>query len=226
MIQFKEKSGNNKEKASCGLYFYPVLMAADILLYNSNIVPVGEDQKQHLEFTRDVATAFNSYYNTSFFNIPEPYILPGSRVMSLKDGTKKMSKSDPSDFSKILFSDSDENIVKKIKKAKTDSQPIDNNIDDLKKRPEAYNLLNIYSLVTKTSLDESLSKFKGLGFALVKQELIDILIKLIKPLRLRYNELLQDKSYLIKVLKDNTEKVRNIAHNNLVEIKKIIGFIE
>lgn len=226
MIQFKEKSGDNKEKASCGLYFYPVLMAADILLYNAELVPVGEDQKQHLEFARDVAIKFNNDYSTNFFKAPNPLILPGARVMSLKNGTKKMSKSDPADYAKILFSDSNDIIAQKIKKATTDSLPIEGTEEDIKKRPEVYNLLNIYALLNKISLKQALTEFNGQGFAKLKQALTENLINLISPLRLSYNELLQDKSYLMQTMQENSCIVRDIAATNVKAIKEIIGFVK
>jgi len=225
MIQFKEKSGKNKEKASCGLYFYPVLMAADILLYNADLVQVGEDQKQHLEFARDVAIKFNNDFNTNFFKIPEPLILPGARVMSLKDGTKKMSKSDPSEYSKILMNDSNDAIFQKIKKATTDSFPIEGTKETIKERPEAYNLLNIYALVNNIDLEKALNKFNGQGFLKLKEELTESLINLINPLRLRYNELVKDKSYLIETLQKNSNRIQDVAANNLKAIKKLVGFV-
>lgn len=225
MTQFKEKA-NNKEKASCGLYFYPILMAADILLYNAEIVPVGEDQKQHLEFARDLAIAFNSAYNTNLFKIPSPMITEGARVMSLKDGTKKMSKSDPSELSKILITDSNDAIAEKIKKAKTDNLPINGTTEELKTRPEIHNLINIYALATKVSLEEALVKFKETSFSKLKSELTEVVINLLHPIRLSYNKVLQDKYYIKQVLKDNSNKIQKIATNNLNNIKKVIGLID
>ncbi|MGV3278890.1 tryptophan--tRNA ligase [Rickettsiales bacterium LUAb2] len=226
MIQFKEKSGKNKENASAGLYFYPVLMAADILLYNADLVPVGEDQKQHLEFTRDIANKFNNDYNTDFFTPPEPLILDGARIMSLRDGTKKMSKSDPSDYAKILITDSEDEIISKIMKAKTDSLPMPNANEQLKDRPEIYNLFNIYALINSMQLMEVIKKFQDDNFVNFKQELAQSLVKLINPVRIRYNELLKDFQYLNEMLQANKEKAREIAAANIIKVKKIMGFLE
>ena len=176
MTQFKDKAGKNKEKAPLGLYSYPVLMAADILLYKSNFVPVGDDQKQHLELCRDIAQSFNRFYNTDFFPIPEP-IITGSatRVMSLKDG-KKMSKSDPSDQSRINLTDSEDQIRKKVQKAKTDSMPFPESKNDLENRPEIENLINIYSAIGEHSSEKIMQDYKGKDFKNFKQDLCDLLI--------------------------------------------------
>ena len=178
MTQFKEKAGSNKENASVGLYVYPNLMAADILLYKATHVPVGDDQKQHLELCRDIASKFNNDFNKSeFFPLPEPLIQKNfSRVMSLRNGKKKMSKSEESDFSRINLQDTEDEIEKKIKKAKTDSSPITSNKKDLENRPEALNLLNIYSSVTKTSLETTLKEMDGKDFSKFKKKLSDALI--------------------------------------------------
>lgn len=225
MTQFKEKA-DNKDKASCGLYFYPILMAADILLYNTEIVPVGEDQKQHLEFARDLAIAFNSAYKTDLFKIPKPMITDGARLMSLKDGNKKMSKSDPSEFSKILITDNNDRIAEKIKKAKTDSLPINGTTEELKTRPEVNNLINMYALATKISLEEALLKFNEASFSKLKSELIEVVTNLIHPVRLRYNKVLQDKGYIKQLLKGNSEKIKEIATTNLNNIKNVVGLID
>lgn len=224
MIQFKEKSGDNKEKASCGLYFYPALMAADILLYNADLVPVGEDQKQHLEFTRDVALAFNHYYNQDILKVPKPLILNGARIMSLKDGTKKMSKSDPNPNSKILFTDNNSDIIKKIKRATTDSKPIDLDIS-ASTRPGAYNLMNIYALIKGITIEQALLEYQGKGFSTLKTDLADLLVNLIEPLRENYTKLLQDKAYILNLLSKNVQKVTAMAEQNLQQIKQAIGFI-
>ena len=227
MTQFKEKAGKDKEKASVGLYSYPVLMASDILLYDTTHVPVGDDQKQHLELCRDIANKFNHDFNNSnFFPLPEPLIQKNfSRVMSLRDGKKKMSKSEESDFSRINLQDSEDDIEKKIKKAKTDSSLITSDKKDLEKRPEALNLLNIYSTVTKTSLEETLKEMEGKDFSKFKKKLSDALIATICPIGKKIKELNKDKHQLLSILKDGTEKAKVIADKNLKEIKEIVGFI-
>ena len=179
MTQFKEKAGKDKEKASVGLYSYPVLMAADILLYDSTHVPVGDDQKQHLELCRDIAQKFNNDYKVDdFFKIPEPLIQKEfSRIMSLKDGLKKMSKSELSDLSRINLTDEKDQIIMKIKKAKTDALPMPSNIDDLKERPEAKNLIGIYSSITGLSLEKSILNFSGENFSKFKENLAEVLVE-------------------------------------------------
>tara|TARA_B110000211_G_C14061173_1_gene545605 strand:- start:162 stop:1163 length:1002 start_codon:yes stop_codon:yes gene_type:complete len=225
MTQFKDKAGKDKEKASVGLYIYPNLMAADILLYKATHVPVGADQKQHLELCRDVAQKFNNDFKKNIFPLPEPLIQKNiSRVMSLRDGTKKMSKSDESEYSRIDLKDSADNIVKKIKKAKSDSSPIPDNISDLEKKPEALNLINIYSDLVNSSLEQSLNELKGREYSYLKNKLSEILVELICPVGKKIGELLDDKSYLEKVLKEGTEKARNIAEHNLKDIRKTVGF--
>jgi tryptophanyl-tRNA synthetase len=225
MTQFKDKAGKDKEKASVGLYIYPNLMAADILLYKATHVPVGADQKQHLELCRDVAQKFNNDFKKNIFPLPEPLIQKNiSRVMSLRDGTKKMSKSDESEYSRIDLKDSADNIVKKIKKAKSDSSPIPDNISDLEKKPEALNLINIYSDLVNSSLEQSLNELKGREYSYLKNKLSEILIELICPVGKKIRELLDDKIYLEKVLKEGTEKARNIAEHNLKDIRNTVGF--
>ena len=176
MTQFKDKAGTNKEKASVGLFIYPNLMAADILLYKATHVPVGADQKQHLELTRDIAQKFNTDFKCKdFFPIPEPLILKNiSRVMSLRDGTKKMSKSEESDYSRINLKDSSDEIIKKIKKAKSDSEPIPDNIKSLEKKPEALNLLNIYSELSKSSLEKTIKEMAGKDYSFVKNNIAEL----------------------------------------------------
>tara|TARA_B110000971_G_scaffold192849_1_gene205411 strand:- start:2571 stop:3572 length:1002 start_codon:yes stop_codon:yes gene_type:complete len=225
MTQFKDKAGKDKEKASVGLYVYPNLMAADILLYKATHVPVGADQKQHLELCRDVAQKFNKDFKKNLFPLPEPLIQKNiSRVMSLRDGTKKMSKSDESEYSRIDLKDSADDIIKKIKKAKSDSSVIPDNLKDLEKKPEALNLINIYSDLTNSSLEKSLNELKGKEYSYLKNKLSEILVEVICPVGKKIRELLDDKSYLEKVLKDGTEKARNIAEHNLKDIRNAVGF--
>ncbi len=227
MTQFKEKAGSNKENASVGLYVYPTLMAADILLYKATHVPVGDDQKQNLELTRDIAQKFNNDFKSeNFFPIPEPLIQKiFSRVMSLRDGKKKMSKSEESDYSRINLSDSADEISKKIKKAKTDSLPIPEKIQDLKDRPEALNLLNIYSSITNSELDKTLKQMAGKDFSKFKENLSEVLISTICPIGKKIKDLNNDKAYLLKILKDGSSKASKISEENLNKIKEIVGFI-
>ena len=227
MTQFKEKAGNNKENASVGLYVYPTLMAADILLYDSTHVPVGDDQKQHLELTRDIAQKFNNdFKSNNFFPIPEPLIQKKiSRVMSLRDGKRKMSKSEESDYSRINLADSEDEIRKKIKKAKTDSLPIPEKIEYLKNRPEALNLLIIYSSITDSTLEKTLKEMNGKDFSKFKENLSDALISAICPIGKRIKDLNNDKSYLLKILKEGSNRARKISEHNLNKIKEIVGFI-
>ncbi len=227
MTQFKEKAGSNKENASVGLYVYPNLMAADILLYKATHVPVGDDQKQHLELARDIAQKFNNDFgNENFFPVPEPLIQKKiSRVMSLRDGKRKMSKSEESDYSRINLSDSEDDIKKKIKKAKTDSLPIPEKIDDLKNRPEALNLLTIYSSITDSTLEKTLKEMAGKDFSKFKENLSDLLISTICPIGKKIRDLNKDKSYLLKVLQEGSSKARKIAEHNLNKTKQIVGFI-
>ena len=225
MTQFKDKAGKDKEKASVGLYIYPNLMAADILLYKATHVPVGADQKQHLELCRDIALKFNNDFKKELFPLPEPLIQKNiSRVMSLRDGTKKMSKSDESEYSRINLKDSADDIIKKIKKAKSDSSPVPDNIKDLEKKPEAFNLINIYSDLTDNSIEQSLNELKGKEYSYLKNKLSDVLVEVICPIGKKIKELLDDKSYLEKTLKEGTEKAGNIAEYNLKEIRNAVGF--
>jgi len=226
MTQFKDKAGKDKEKASVGLYIYPNLMAADILLYKATHVPVGADQKQHLELCRDVAQKFNNDFKKNVFPLPEPLIQKNiSRVMSLRDGTKKMSKSEESGYSRIDLKDSADDIVKKIKKAKSDSSSIPDNLKDLEKKPEAFNLINIYSDLIGNTLEESLNELKGREYSYLKNKLSDVLVEVICPVGIKIRDLLDDKSYLTKVLKEGTEKARNIAEDNLKEIRNAVGLL-
>ncbi|MDC3116941.1 tryptophan--tRNA ligase [Candidatus Pelagibacter sp.] len=226
MTQFKEKAGKDKEKASIGLYSYPVLMAADILLYDSTHVPVGDDQKQHLELCRDIAQKFNNDYKVdNFFIVPEPLIKKEfSRIMSLKDGLKKMSKSEVSDLSRINLTDNKDQIINKIKKAKTDTQPLPFTIEELEKRPEAKNLIGIYSSLTNNTLQKSIDQFAGKNFSEFKERLSEIVVNEINPISLRIKNLLDDKVFLEKILKDGYEKANEIASKKIKKIHKILGF--
>ena len=226
MTQFKEKAGKDKEKASVGLYVYPVLMASDILLYDTTHVPVGEDQKQHLELTRDIAQKFNQDFNSpSFFKLPEPMIQKNfSRIMSLKDGVKKMSKSDPSEMSRINLNDSKDTIVNKIKKAKTDTLPLPGNEKELENRPEAKNLIGIYSSLSNQNLSKTLEEFSGKNFSDFKNKLSEIVIEKIYPISKEMNKLKKDQNFTDKILKEGTHKASEIASKKIKDIKNIIGF--
>ena len=226
MTQFKEKAGKDKEKASIGLYSYPVLMAADILLYDSTHVPVGDDQKQHLELCRDIAQKFNNDYEIeNFFTVPEPLIKKEfSRIMSLKDGLKKMSKSEASDLSRINLTDNKDQIINKIKKAKTDTLPLPSTIDELEKRPEAKNLIGIYSSLINNTLQKSIDEFSGKNFSDFKEKLSEIIVNEINPISLKVKELLNDKVFLEKILKDGFEKANEIASKKIKKIHEIVGF--
>jgi len=227
MTQFKDKAGSDKEKASVGLYIYPNLMAADILLYMSTHVPVGADQKQHLELSRDIAQKFNKDFKCEdFFPLPEPLISKNiSRVMSLRDGTKKMSKSEESDYSRINLKDSADEIVKKIKKAKSDSEVIPDNLAFLEKKPEALNLINIYSEISKNNLDRVLKEMAGKEYSFLKKKLTDLLISEICPVGKKINELMNDKPYLLDILKKGSEKARIISEENLKKVRDKVGLI-
>jgi len=226
MTQFKEKAGKDKEKASIGLYSYPVLMAADILLYDATHVPVGDDQKQHLELCRDIAQKFNNDFDAiDFLKAPEPLIQKEfSRIMSLKDGLKKMSKSDPSDLSRINLTDNRDEILNKIKKAKTDPLPLPSDIKDLNKRPEAENLLGIYSSLKNQNLEKSIIEFKGKNFSEFKEKLSETLIETIDPISKEIKKLLNDENYLDKILLEGSDKANEIASKKIKEIKDLVGF--
>ena len=227
MTQFKDKAGADKEKASVGLYIYPNLMAADILLYKATHVPVGADQKQHLELSRDIAQKFNNDFNCKdFFPLPEPLIPKNiPRVMSLRDGTKKMSKSEESDFSRINLKDSADEIRKKIKKAKSDTNQIPDNLKDLEKKPEAFNLINIYSEISKITLEKVLNEMSGKEYSHLKTKLADILINELTPVGKEIQKLLEDKSHLEQILKKGKEKANIIAEENLKNIREKVGLI-
>ena len=226
MTQFKEKAGKDKEKASIGLYSYPVLMAADILLYDATHVPVGDDQKQHLELCRNIAQKFNNDFNTlDFLKVPEPLIQKQfSRIMSLKDGMKKMSKSDPSDLSRINLTDDKDQILNKIKKAKTDPLPLPGELKNLSERPEAENLLGIYSSLKNQSIENSISEFNGKNFSEFKEKLSEALTEKIEPISREIKKLLNDEKYLDTILLEGSVKADKIASKKIKEIKELVGF--
>tara|TARA_Y100001958_G_C21072486_1_gene431502 strand:- start:227 stop:907 length:681 start_codon:yes stop_codon:yes gene_type:complete len=226
MTQFKEKAGKDKEKASVGLYSYPVLMAADILLYDSTHVPVGDDQKQHLELCRDIAQKFNNEFKVdNFFVPPEPLIRKEfSRIMSLKDGNKKMSKSEPSDLSRINLTDEKDQIVNKIKKAKTDTLPMPSTLDELKKRPEAKNLIGIYSSLTDLELEKTLEKFSGKNFSDFKDDLSQVLVDKINPISIEIKKLLKEEKFLDQILSEGCKRANIIASKKIEKIHEIVGF--
>ncbi len=227
MTQFKEKAGKDKEKASIGLYSYPILMAADILLYDATHVPVGEDQKQHLELCRDIAQKFNNDYAVDeFLKAPEPLIQKEfSRIMSLKDGTKKMSKSDLSDLSRVNLTDNKDLIINKIKKAKTDPLPLPNSLKELDTRPEAKNLLGIYSSLTNFTLEKSINEFSGKNFSEFKEKLSQVLVEKIDKISNEIKKLNNDKKYLDQILLDGQKKANDISSNKLKKMQEILGFV-
>jgi tryptophanyl-tRNA synthetase len=226
MTQFKEKAGKDKEKASIGLYSYPVLMAADILLYDATHVPVGDDQKQHLELCRDIAQKFNNDFRVEdFFKTPEPLIHKEfSRIMSLKDGLKKMSKSELSDLSRINLTDTEDQIINKIKKAKTDPLPLPSDIKELEKRPEARNLISIYSSLSGLTLEKSVKEFSGKNFSEFKKNLSEIILEKIGPITIEIKKLLNEKSYLDQILSEGSKKADIMASKKIKKIHEIIGF--
>ncbi len=226
MTQFKEKAGKDKEKASIGLYSYPILMAADILLYDSTHVPVGEDQKQHLELCRDIAQKFNNDYGVDdFLKVPEPLIQKEfSRIMSLKDGTKKMSKSELSDLSRINLTDDKDLIINKIKKAKTDPLPLPSSVNELNERPEAKNLLGIYSSITNSTIDKTVNEFNGKNFSEFKDKLSQVLVENINPISQEIKKLINDKGFLDKILLDGHKKANKIASDKVKKMQEIVGF--
>ncbi len=226
MTQFKEKAGKDKEKASVGLFIYPVLMAADILLYDATHVPVGEDQKQHLELARDISKKFNTDFNApNFFKIPEPLIQKNfARIMSLKDGNKKMSKSDPSELSRINLTDTESEIINKIKKAKTDNGLFPTNVNDLKSRPEIENLIGIYSSLSEKKIDTLFNEFKDKNFSFFKERLSEVIVRKISPISKEIKRLNQDPSYIDQVLQDGSEKANELSSKKIKDIKKKFGF--
>jgi tryptophanyl-tRNA synthetase len=225
MTQFKDKAGKNAERAGLGLLAYPVLMAADILVYKATHVPVGEDQKQHLELSRDIAATFNTRYKTEFFPQPEPYITgPAPRVMSLRDGTKKMSKSDESDNSRINLTDDADAIANKIKKAKTDPEPLPSSLKELEARPEVMNLITIYAALAGKRRDEIVNEFAGKQFSAFKLALIDLAVAKIAPITVRMSKLMADQGEIDKILKEGNEKAGSLAEKTIKETRQIMGF--
>ncbi len=226
MTQFKEKSGKHKERSSVGLYTYPVLMAADILVYKATHVPVGEDQKQHLELARDIAQKFNNDFNApDYFPLPEPVITgTATRVMSLRDGTKKMSKTDESDNSRINLTDDADTIAQKIRKAKTDPHPLPSNENEFKGRPEAENLLNIYAALADEPVKDVMARFAGQQFSTFKGTLADLAVSKLSPITQEMRRLMADPAEIDKILKTGAEKAAAIANPIVHEVKKIVGF--
>ena len=227
MTQFKEKAGKDREKASVGLYVYPNLMAADILLYKATHVPVGEDQKQHLELARDIAQKFNNDFNAEgFFPLPEPLIQgPATRVMSLRDGSKKMSKSDPSDLSRITMLDSADAIAKKIRKAKTDPDALPETEAELDGRPEAANLLGIYAALADIKRDAAVAQFAGAQFSALKEQLAELAISKIAPISAEMQRLTADPAELDAILADGAERAAALAEPVMADVRKLVGFL-
>ncbi len=235
MTQFKEKAGKDRENASVGLYAYPALMAADILVYRATHVPVGEDQKQHLELARDIAQKFNNDFSASiesngfgdaFFPLPEPLIQgPATRVMSLRDGTKKMSKSDPSDYSRINLTDDADAIAQKVRKAKTDPEPLPSEEKGLEPRPEADNLVGIYAALSDVSKADVLAQFGGAQFSTFKSALVDLSVAKLGPIGAEMKRLVADPAYIDSVLADGSERAGVLARKNMNAVKDILGFI-
>jgi len=225
MTQWKDKAGKDREGKSVALFDYPVLQAAEILLYRATHVPVGEDQKQHIELTRDIALKFNNDYDTDLFVVPEPFIGGGTtaRIMSLRDGKVKMSKSDPSEMSRIHLTDSDEEIAQKIRKAKTDPETLPDNVEALENRAEAKNLVGIYAAVTGASIEDVLSEFAGQGFGVFKPVLADTLVALIAPIRKRLDELRRDPKELDRILAEGAERAAELAAPVLAGAKSAVG---
>lgn len=235
MTQFKEKAGKDRENASVGLYDYPVLMAADILAYRATHVPVGEDQKQHLELTRDIAQKFNNDFagaiaaqghGEAFFPITEPLIGgPAARVMSLRDGTKKMSKSDPSDYSRINLTDDSDGIATKVRKAKTDAEPLPSEIAGLEKRPEADNLVGIFAALNDVSREDVLREYGGAQFSAFKGALVDLAVAKLGPIGAEMKRLVADPGHIDAVLADGAARAEAIAAPNIAAVKDIVGFV-
>jgi tryptophanyl-tRNA synthetase len=236
MTQFKEKAGKDRENASVGLFAYPTLMAADILLYRATHVPVGDDQKQHLELTRDIATKFNNDFADSirghgldeeYFPITEPVIEgPATRIMSLRDGTKKMSKSDPSDLSRINLTDSADDIAKKIRKAKTDPEPLPHTVEELSGRPEAEHLVGIFAALADMEKSAVIRQFAGEPFSVFKPALADLAVEKLAPINARMRQLMDDPSTVDAILKDGAGRAKAIAQETMSDVRKIIGFLD
>ncbi len=226
MTQFKEKAGKNREQASVGLYAYPVLMAADILAYKATHVPVGEDQKQHLELTRDIAQSFNSTYGVDFFPLPEPQIFgSATRVMSLRDGTKKMSKSDESDYSRINMTDGADEIAQKIRKARTDPDPLPESTEGLAERPEALNLVSIYAALEDIELDQVIQEYQGQGFSIFKKALADLAVVRLGSVGNEMKRLTAESGEIDKVLADGAERAVQLSGPIVAEVREIMGFL-
>jgi tryptophanyl-tRNA synthetase len=235
MTQFKEKAGKDRENASVGLYAYPSLMAADILVYRATHVPVGEDQKQHLELARDIAQKFNNDFSAqiaklgldeTFFPLPEPLISgPATRVMSLRDGSKKMSKSDPSDYSRINFTDSADDIAQKVRKARTDAEPLPSEEAGLKSRPEAENLVGIYAALSDRTAGDVLKEFGGAQFSRFKEALTELSVAKLGPIGVEMKKLTQDPKHIDAVLIEGSARARAIASETMKSVKDIVGFV-
>jgi tryptophanyl-tRNA synthetase len=225
MTQFKDKAGKNRDNASLGLYAYPVLMAADILLYHANKVPVGDDQKQHLELTRDIAHKFNTDYDQLYFKLPDPIINKDApRIMSLRDANNKMSKSDISKYSRILLTDSNDDISNKINKAKSDSMNMPSSSDELTVRPEINNLITIYSSISNISKDKVIEMFANKEISYFKSEMKNIVISLVEPISSEIKKIRQDSNYLQDTLKEGSAKASERAHKTIKDVNKIMGF--
>ena len=227
MTQFKEKAGKQKENASIGLFAYPCLMAADILLYNATHVPVGEDQKQHLELTRDIAQKFNTDFKKNLFPIVEPLIFgAATRVMSLRDGTKKMSKSDPSDLSRINLTDDSSTITKKIQKAKSDADALPDSKAGLNGRPEVANLMNIYAALSDVDIDTVCQRYGGGQFSTFKKELADIAVSMLSPIQKEMRRLMDDTGYVDSVLSQGTQRAQEMSGPILEKVRETVGFLK
>ncbi|GEQ97445.1 tryptophan--tRNA ligase [Iodidimonas gelatinilytica] len=226
MTQFKDKAGKNREKASAGLFVYPNLMAADILAYKASHVPVGEDQKQHLELTRDIAMKFNNDYGREVFPLVEPVIQKeGARIMSLRDGSKKMSKSDPSDASRLNLTDDADSIARKIRKAKTDPHPLPDSVADLAERPEANNLLGIYAALSDQSLEKTLAEFGGTDFAPFKKALVDLAVAKLSPITQEMSRLMNDPAEIDAILSEGADRAAALALPVMEEVRETVGFL-
>tara|TARA_B100000809_G_scaffold186405_1_gene184569 strand:- start:955 stop:1968 length:1014 start_codon:yes stop_codon:yes gene_type:complete len=227
MTQFKEKAGKNREQASVGLYVYPVLMAADILAYKATHVPVGEDQKQHLELTRDIAQSFNSTYGVDYFPLPEPQIFgSATRVMSLRDGTKKMSKSDESDYSRINMIDGADEIEQKIRKARTDPDPLPEIAEGLAERPEALNLVSIYAALEDIEIEQVIQEYQGQGFSTFKKALADLAVVRLGPVGSEMKRLTAEPGEIDRILADGADRAAQLSRPIVAEVREIMGFLD
>ena len=227
MTQFKEKAGKNREQASVGLYVYPVLMAADILAYKATHVPVGEDQKQHLELTRDIAQSFNSTYGVDYFPLPEPQIFgSATRVMSLRDGTKKMSKSDESDYSRINMIDGADEIEQKIRKARTDPDPLPESAEGLAERPEALNLVSIYAALEDIDIDQVIQEYQGQGFSTFKKALADLAVARLDSVGSEMKRLTAEPGVIDQILADGVDRAAQLSRPIVAEVREIMGFLD